>query len=266
MMSNKVRGILAAVLAFVLMVAGFAAFKTSVKAEEVGEALGAVDQVLEDQKAELEEEVEQAAENGEQQSSIHYDGPKEAFEKANGIFLNVASLIKKAYSAIKDKLGTGAFIGALALTAALIVLFFISMAIMFKKAGVPAWLAFIPFVDVYYCFKIGWEKEKTWTLLLAVVAIYLGTFLGGIKELPIGAAGWNVPGFFGTIFGLVTIIGWGLLIVFTLRLAQGIAEGFGLHFSFGIGLWLLPIIFLPILAFCPTKYVYRLGSGQVKVD
>jgi len=97
---------------------------------------------------------------------------------------------------------------------ALIVLVIASMWRVFTKAGQPGWAAIVPFYNLYILCKIS-GKPGWWLVLLLIPLVNL---------------------------------------VFTLLVMLGLAESFGKGAGFGIGLWLLSIIFIPILAFGDAQY------------
>jgi len=97
---------------------------------------------------------------------------------------------------------------------ALFILMFASAWKVFVKAGKPGWAAIIPIYNVVVLLEIV-EKPLWWIIL------------------------YFVP--------LVNI-------VVTVLVSLALAEKFGRGTGFGIGLWLLPIVFYPILAFGSATY------------
>ncbi|MCD2201667.1 DUF5684 domain-containing protein [Halobacterium sp. KA-4] len=91
----------------------------------------------------------------------------------------------------------------------------------FSKAGEPGWAAIIPIYNVYVMIKIG-GNEWWWLLLLFVPIV--------------------------NIFVLA-------------KISIDIAESFGCGLLFGIGLWLIPAIFFPVLGFGDYEYRGRGGSS-----
>ena len=85
----------------------------------------------------------------------------------------------------------------------------------FKKAGQPAWGAFVPFVNIYFILKI------------------------------VGRPGWWV---FLIIF--LPCIGWILLLFVTWELVKSFGHGFLMF----LGVILLPIIFLYVLGYGSSEY------------
>ena len=96
----------------------------------------------------------------------------------------------------------------------------ICLARIFSKAGKAGWKVLIPIYNTYVLYDIIYENG--WKMFLIVVPI-LGQILG-------------------------------LILMF--RLAKCFNKGFG----FGLGLLLLPIIFLPILAFGKAEYYDTIHS------
>jgi hypothetical protein len=90
----------------------------------------------------------------------------------------------------------------------------------FSKAGEPGWAAIIPIYNLYVMLKIG-GNEWWWLLLLFVPIV--------------------------NIFVLA-------------KISIDIAQSFGCGVLFGIGLWLIPAIFFPVLGF--GDYEYRGPGGS----
>lgn len=91
----------------------------------------------------------------------------------------------------------------------------------FSKAGEPGWAAIVPIYNVYVMLKIG-GNEWWWLLLLFVPIV--------------------------NIFVLA-------------KISIDIATSFGRGVLFGIGLWLIPAIFFPVLGFGDYEYRGPGGSG-----
>jgi len=86
---------------------------------------------------------------------------------------------------------------------------------LYEKANEPGWAAIVPFYNTYVLFKMAFGSG--WMFLLLLVPI--------------------------------------VNIVFAIMLPFKLAKAFGKSSGFGVGLWLLPIIFYPLLAFSNDKYV-----------
>jgi hypothetical protein len=84
----------------------------------------------------------------------------------------------------------------------------------FVKAGQPGWTAIVPIYNLYILCKIT-GKPGWWVLL------------------------WFIP--------LVNV-------VIKLLVDIELSKRFGKEAAFGVGLWLLPIVFYPILAFGNAQY------------
>ena len=96
-----------------------------------------------------------------------------------------------------------------------LVAFFIAVGwIVFTKAGQPGWAAIVPIYNAYIMIKIA-GKPGWWLILLFIPIVN---------------------------------------IIIVLLVSLGIAQNFGKGSGFGVGLWLLPIIFYPILAFGSAQY------------
>lgn len=118
-------------------------------------------------------------------------------------------------------LGLGAFLIIFLLT--IILIFIISFWKIFTKAGRPGWQALIPIYNMIVLAEIA--KQPWWYGLIVSLA-YWFIFIPGI--------GW---------IALIAEFVFLILIWYKLALA------FGKDASFAVGLILLPVIFLPTLAF-----------------
>ena len=95
-----------------------------------------------------------------------------------------------------------------------IVFFIIVWWKIFNKAGEPGWAILVPFYSAYEQFKIAFGNGLFFLFLLVPLA--------------------NVA----------------IALMFPFKLAKAFGKGVG----FGFGLWLLPIVFLPILAFGSAEF------------
>lgn len=93
----------------------------------------------------------------------------------------------------------------------------VSMWKIFDKAGQPGWTAIIPILNTLTLIKIC-NKEWWWILLM-----------------------------------LIPVVNFVVLVILYLELAKA----FGKETIFAVGLILVPIVFLPILAFGSSQYVYE---------
>ncbi len=85
----------------------------------------------------------------------------------------------------------------------------------FEKAGEKGWISLIPFYNTYIIFKIAFGNG--WMFLLMLVPV--------------------------------------VNFVFAIMLPFKMAKAFGKETGYGVGLWLLPFIFYPMLAFGKDTYV-----------
>ena len=93
-------------------------------------------------------------------------------------------------------------------------LWIIGMWKVFTKAGEPGWAAIIPIYNIYILLKIA--GKPAWWLILLIIP-----FVNFLVLIPVSLA---------------------------------VAERFGKSTLFGIGLWLLPFIFYPLLGFSDARY------------
>jgi len=95
-----------------------------------------------------------------------------------------------------------------------LVLVVIALWRVFEKAGQPGWAAIVPFYNLYILCKIA-GKPGWWVLLMLIPLVN---------------------------------------IVILLLVKIDLARAFGKDTAFAIGLWLLPIVFYPLLAFGDAQY------------
>lgn len=137
--------------------------------------------------------------------------------------------------------GSAAAVAILALVPLLIVLIIVSITIsilpfcfIFKKAGIPAWKAIIPFYNTYLLYQIAWNTDIFWISLTLFIVGFV-PFLG----------------FFASIANFV------FSIILYVYLAKVFKKGGG----FAVGLVFLPLIFSYILAFDKSKYHPKLKGA-----
>ncbi len=100
---------------------------------------------------------------------------------------------------------------------------------LFTKAGEPGWAILIPIYNIIVLLRIA---GKPW---------------------------WWI---FMPLIGIIPIIGWIIATIFNVLVMQGISTNFGKDSAFTVGLVLLPMIFIPILAFGSAEY---LANGNVQI-
>lgn len=131
---------------------------------------------------------------------------------------------------------------------AIAVLTFVSMWIVYCKAGQGGWKLLIPIYGDYIRFKIAHCAGRFWANLLlpiiSTVLIVLGVLQGagsvtGILESA-GAAGPMI------LIGVILVI---ITAVIRITVPFKMAAAFHCSGAFGLGLWLLPTVFYAILAF-----------------
>lgn len=114
---------------------------------------------------------------------------------------------------------------------ALLVVNIVSSIFIFKKMGLPGWWGIIPYWNVYNIYKMTWSVTPWfWVYLALFIAFYL---------------------FSGVVESVVAILM--LIMIFAMNLHQ--ARAFGKDVGYCIGLTLLPVIFMPMLAFGSAQYV-----------
>lgn len=125
----------------------------------------------------------------------------------------------------------GIFAGFWLIWVAIIVLLIIANWKMFEKAGKPGWASIVPIYNVIVLFEIIGYK---WYYI------------------------------FVSALALIPIVGSIALVLFAISYSIKLAKSFGQSTAFGIGLWLLSPIFIPIIAFSnDIKYVGPSVNGDI---
>jgi hypothetical protein len=112
----------------------------------------------------------------------------------------------------------------------------------FRKAGKPGWIGFIPIWNLALLLELG-GKRWWWILLYVGVVPFVGS---GILFLAV---------LFGLGLAPSLVLASSPAIVLQILLGLGLAQNFGKSQEFGFGLGILPIVFLPMLAFGDAAYV-----------
>ncbi len=108
-------------------------------------------------------------------------------------------------------------IGFVILSLLLLILMIVSFWIVYEKAGHPGWASIVPFYNAWVWAEIG------------------------------GKPGWM--GLLLCFIGFIPYVGGIIGLVMTIIISIGVAKTFDRGVAFGIGLWFLPVVFYPILAF-----------------
>jgi hypothetical protein len=98
----------------------------------------------------------------------------------------------------------------------------------FVKAGEPGWAAIIPIYNIYILLKV--IGRPWWWLLLFLI-------------------------------GIIPFVGWIVDVVLGIIIGQDLAKSFSKSTGFGVGLWILSFIFIPILGFGQAQYAGPSASG-----
>ena len=121
-----------------------------------------------------------------------------------------------------------AIVGTLTMIVGIVlaVVLVVSMWKIFAKAGKPGWASIVPFYNLYVLYEISWGKGIYFLLLL-------------------------VP-FVNAFIGILTV--------------YKLGQNFGKSTGFIIGMILLPIIFMPLLAFGDSAFIGVGGYGAPYAD
>lgn len=141
---------------------------------------------------------------------------------------------------MEDAAIVGATLGILAIllipVIAIVVLMVIANFKIYKKAGEEGWKCLIPYYNTWTeCKFLGINTNWVWIVLGAA---FITGFLDGLLDTDI----------FSTVGSLVTLY-------FNVLRNISLAQSFGKDTGFGIGIMLLPVVFMPMLAFGKAEYV-----------
>lgn len=125
----------------------------------------------------------------------------------------------------------GALMFGLTIAAAILVLMIVANIFLFRKMGLPGWYGVIPIWNIYQLFRQCWTPLPWFGFWVALAVL---SFLG-------------VEGIIGFVVSVLTL-------VISVALNYKLALAFGRGVGYCIGLSLIPIVFLPMLAFGPALY------------
>lgn len=129
----------------------------------------------------------------------------------------------------------------------------------FQKANIAGWKAIIPFYSDYIRYKIAGKANMYWLYLFLTIAkqiysvVSMVVLTGNLIELV-------ADGTFNPTGVEMKMISWGLTLliaVLDVYLGRYLAQKFNKPESFGFGLGLIPIVFVPILAFGKAEYIEK---------
>ena len=126
----------------------------------------------------------------------------------------------------------------------------------FAKANIAGWKALIPFYCDYTRYKLAGKKNMYWGYLILTAAkqvysivsivVLAGNVIEFLQEGTFSGAGIEMKA-----------ISWGLILLialFDVYVGRLIAQKFGKSKEFGVGIGLIPLVFVPILAFGKAEY------------
>lgn len=111
---------------------------------------------------------------------------------------------------------------------------------MFVKAGEAGWKALIPFYNVYILFKLAWQTNMFWALILCSVGgalLYVWALNSGLVMLAYISYALTI------VAGIIKAV-----------LCYNISLAYGHGLGYFIGLYLIDPIFIMILGFGSSRY------------
>jgi hypothetical protein len=131
-------------------------------------------------------------------------------------------------------------------TAVLVLISIISMWALFRKANLPGWASIIPIFNIYYFLKMI-RRSPLWMVLFALPAVFPLFIKRGDSNAAVG---------------FVAI----MILIMSISFIFSLAKAFGKGIPFSLGLLLFGFIFLPILAFGSSEYVYNQKQDTTRDD
>ena len=137
----------------------------------------------------------------------------------------------------------------------------VTMWMVFAKAGEGGWKIFIPIYNEYVRFKIAGCKKRYWVgfvLSLFIVPLLIVGFQDIIHDIQYTGMFYVSSTTIVCALAVLAILATVCIIGITVSFKT--AKAFGLPGVFGLGLWLLPIVFYAIIAF--NGNIQYVGTGS----
>ncbi len=122
---------------------------------------------------------------------------------------------------------------------------------LFEKMGVEGWKGIIPVYNFYVLLRRLCRPAWWLVMLLLMPVLYVPYSMAVAAALYQG----TLPAALFTVVYFIATVVW---IVFMLKTEYALAKAFGYGAGFTAGLFLLPIVFYPILAFNDARFVQPL--------
>lgn len=145
----------------------------------------------------------------------------------------------------------------LALPIAVSVLMICSWWILYDKMGEKGWACLIPFYGRYLLFKRVWEGKIYFiSLVLSSIAVLFDVYMAVhvVTSLMEVSEAANIAGGAGLV--IFTVIFSFISFVVEMMLNWRMTKCFGHGIGYFLGIMLMPVIFVPILAFGSSYYDY----------
>jgi len=163
----------------------------------------------------------------------------------------------------KSVLMNGSQMFSSAFNFALFVLLIVAQWRMYEKAGEEGWAAIIPYYSSYMRFKIAGQNKLFLPALICIIALPILSLVDIFLIVNLFFE-TNIRGAVAAfvIVMLLSAVAFILLIIFKIIVCVGLSKNFGKGAGHGVGLFFLPYIFYPLLAFS-SSIEYVGGYGDV---
>ena len=140
-----------------------------------------------------------------------------------------------------DLKGIIIFLIVFAAAVAAYVVFSVAQSKILKKAGLPGWMGFVPYLSTVKLFDICWEVKYG---LITLIILTFSSFFSFL------------------FFGIPTAIMNVYSVVLYVNMCLRLAKSFGKSGGFAAGLIILPFVFLMILGFDKSEYLGKKSLGK----
>lgn len=138
---------------------------------------------------------------------------------------------------------------------AIIALMIVSMWKIFVKMGAPGWACLIPFYSAWVLIE-RLRKPRSWFWILMLCWLIFMVLYAMLMVLAIGAERGGAEPLGGIMLIALTVLAvYVVMVVYAVKITHALSKAFGQEVGFTLGLILLPVVFCPVLAFGPYRFL-----------